>query len=287
MESYGRTAVNELVSVPAFYTLHSDEYFANYFYAGESHDFWEFMYVEQGRIEMTVDGKTTLLKKNDVIFIAPNLYHSLRTFDEMTVSFIVTFECRSPAIDGLAGYIGQLDPAYRNILACISNEVMTTYYMPMYKRLIPKRDALLGGDQLIRTYIEQFVILLLRDKQPRNDWSGFKYKEAFDNQLCAQIISVLDRHLTDNISVTELAKQVGYSKTYISCLFKNVCGCSIAKYLVNQKIERAKVLIRYKRFSMTEISNALGFDNPQYFSRVFRRVTGVTPSAYEKSIEMR
>ena len=67
-------------------------------------------------------------------------------------------------------------------------------------------------------------------------------------------------------------------------LFREQTGETIAAYAVRIRVKRAKQLIREGRYNFTEISDALAFDNPQYFSRVFRRVTGMSPSEFKLSL---
>ena len=58
----------------------------------------------------------------------------------------------------------------------------------------------------------------------------------------------------------------------------------MADYFIKKKIEYAKRLIRENKYNFTEISDRLSFDNPQYFSRVFKRVTGITPTAFRNTL---
>ncbi len=81
-------------------------------------------------------------------------------------------------------------------------------------------------------------------------------------------------------------KSLAYSKAYLSKIFKAYCGYSMGEYLILLKIEKAKQLIREKEFNFTQISDMLAFSNPLYFSRVFRRVTGMSPREYLNSVKI-
>ena len=72
---------------------------------------------------------------------------------------------------------------------------------------------------------------------------------------------------------------------YLSELFKSQCSMSIISYFNKQKIEYAKKLIRENKMNITEVSNALSFDNPQYFSRVFKKFAGVSPREFTNSLK--
>ena len=60
---------------------------------------------------------------------------------------------------------------------------------------------------------------------------------------------------------------------------------TILEYTLLRKIQEAKKLIREDRYNFSQISDRLAFDNPHYFSRVFKRITNITPSEYKKSVK--
>ena len=79
--------------------------------------------------------------------------------------------------------------------------------------------------------------------------------------------------------------ELNYSRTYLSKIFKLHSGHTISEYITMLKIQEAKKLIRQERYTFTEISDMLSFDNPHYFSTVFKRKTNMTPSEYKNSVQ--
>ena len=75
-----------------------------------------------------------------------------------------------------------------------------------------------------------------------------------------------------------------YSKTYLNNIFKKNTGASIMHFYTSLKIKESKKLIR-DGLSVSEISNKLYFDSPNYFSKVFKKYTGKTPSEYKRGID--
>ena len=80
----------------------------------------------------------------------------------------------------------------------------------------------------------------------------------------------------------DICSEIYYSKTYIFKQFKKNTGYSIMEYYNKLKIEKAKQLLLETEMSIREISEKLSFDTPNYFSKTFKRLCGVTPSAYKK-----
>jgi YesN/AraC family two-component response regulator len=80
-----------------------------------------------------------------------------------------------------------------------------------------------------------------------------------------------------------LSKKIGSDYSYLSNLFSSVEGITIEKYLIRQKIERAKELLAYNELSLKEISWELGYSSVQHLSNQFRKITGLSPSQFKKS----
>ncbi len=88
-----------------------------------------------------------------------------------------------------------------------------------------------------------------------------------------------DNYLTD-IRLTAAAQEARMSPAHFSRLFKKVMGMSYQDYLNNRRISKAKNLLRSSAKSVTEIAASLGFADSTGFGRIFKKVTGYTPSAY-------
>ena len=97
-------------------------------------------------------------------------------------------------------------------------------------------------------------------------------------------IEMLKADLTQATSVRELAAAVDLSPTHFCTAFKQSTGYSPHRYLINRKIARAKELMEDRRLSLTEIALSSGFSSSSQFATMFRRIEGVTPTAYRRSM---
>ncbi len=86
--------------------------------------------------------------------------------------------------------------------------------------------------------------------------------------------------LEEDVSMPEIAERLNVSYTKFRRLFKEYTGMSPAQYFINLKIHRAKEMLRGGNASVKEISIILHFENPNYFTALFKNKTGLTPSEY-------
>lgn len=107
----------------------------------------------------------------------------------------------------------------------------------------------------------------------------------FDHSLSKvtrKAVEFIHQNYDKNISLTEAAEYVGVSSSYISRLFKEECGVGFAEYLNQIRVERAKLLIENGEMKLKDIVSRVGFNNYNYFFRVFKEIAGMTPLEYEQ-----
>lgn len=97
----------------------------------------------------------------------------------------------------------------------------------------------------------------------------------------------IDRHYAEPLTLEEVAEHAGMSPYYFSKLFKEQFGVTFIDYVTNVRIERAKEALVRTDFSLKEICFSVGYNDPNYFSRVFKKQTGWSPSEYRKKLQRR
>jgi AraC-like DNA-binding protein len=80
-----------------------------------------------------------------------------------------------------------------------------------------------------------------------------------------------------------ISKEIGYDYSYLSKLFSSAEGITIEKFIILQKIEKAKELLTYNQLSLNEISYKLGYSSVQHLSGQFKKITGQSPSLFRKN----
>lgn len=112
-----------------------------------------------------------------------------------------------------------------------------------------------------------------------------KVREA-KNERYSQTITAcknfIYKHVYENIDHDTIADKIGLSPKYLSVLFKKEVGITVSEYIQQTKIEEAKKLLAYSKTPISEICTLLCFNDQSYFTKVFKKVTGVTPKYYRE-----
>ncbi|MEK5418486.1 response regulator [Paenibacillus sp. FSL L8-0708] len=99
-------------------------------------------------------------------------------------------------------------------------------------------------------------------------------------RIIRQAAAYIDSHLDTGLSLEQVAKQINLSQGYFSNLFKKVQGISFQQYVMHEKMEKAKAMLISGR-QVQEIAQDLGYEHRRYFSEVFKKYTGMTPSEFK------
>ena len=107
-----------------------------------------------------------------------------------------------------------------------------------------------------------------------------KNDEQGTNRLVAKARKYIHEHYTEDINLNDIASMFSISPGYFSTIFKQNTGMCFTDYVAEVKIAEAKKLLRESNYKIYEISEMLGYENAYYFSRVFKKITGMTPSEF-------
>ena len=283
-KGYIKTRPKTVVDVTKIVTIHDFEFGSDFVFCGESHNFWELVYVNQGNVLITRDTEELVLAQGQVIFHKPNEFHSIRAMDSSPNFLVISFASTSLAMVGLEGYCGPLERPHRALLASIVKEAERCYIIPKndtkLRQLRRRPKAPIGSEQLIKNYLEQLLIYLLRASSESNE-RDFVPQMAEEVPLVAAIKEYLTVRREENVRIEDICRAFGYSKSFLSRLFREHTGTSLGVFAMEKKMERAREMIREGNLNFAQIAAALSFEDPQYFSRVFKKECGMTPTEYK------
>ena len=106
--------------------------------------------------------------------------------------------------------------------------------------------------------------------------------ESNDNLIVKKVKEYIDVHLGERIEIEDLCRYTKTSRTKLYDTFSKSCGTGIASYIKAVRLEKARRLLKDMELSVTEISAGVGFDDYNYFSRVFKNKFGQSPRNYRK-----
>ncbi len=287
---YEGIVLKEELHIEKIVTIHYFEYMKDFHFAGESHDFWEFQCVDKG--EVSVQGRT--LRSGQMIFHKPNEFHDLVANGEIAPNVaVVSFECHSPAMQFFEGRIVETTKRERELLGLIISEARRCIQSPLddpyLEKMEKRKDAYFGSEQFIRIYLESLLLTIIRRslpkpaKAPVKVWAGTGEEPAIYNQ----ILEYLEENIRSYVTVEDICRQNLIGRSQLQKLFREQNHCGVIDFFSQMKIEYAKQLIREENQNFTQISEFLGYSSIHYFSRQFKKITGMTPSEYAASIKAR
>lgn len=280
-----------LIEVEQIITVYYNEFNKSYTFDGEQHDFWELVYVDKGELEVSADSINYQLSEGDIIFHQPNEFHTLVGNGVVASNvLVISFVSKSKKMDFFKKKIMKLTERERILLGNFLKEAKSVFVNdlgPIYQETKRLSSPLMGAEQMMYLYLQQFLITLVRfELAPVNSSrSSGILRKHFENKTINQIIAYLEQNISQTIYLDDVCNEFYLSKTYLKRFFKKETGYTVMNYLKILRMEKAKKLIREADMSFTEIAQQISFDSVHYFSTSFKKYTNLSPSEYANSIK--
>lgn len=111
-----------------------------------------------------------------------------------------------------------------------------------------------------------------------------RYRGGNQRKLFDEAVHLIDMHLKEEISLEFVAEKIGLSPTYFSYYFKKIAKESFVQYRMRKRIELAKKMLEMPQYKVVDVGQEVGFSNYTYFHKVFKRITGYSPSEYRAAM---
>lgn len=224
------------------------------------HEYSELIYCQKGSGYVTVNGKTVCLKEGELAWIPPNYIHQY-DFDSAEVI------CAVFSNDFIPLFFKKLNKRF----FCVSAINVAEMADILKKFPEMKKEDLLQ----ISGYLNIIGAIVL-------ERSSFESTRQTDGILCQKVFSYLAENYTENISLSQMAKTLGYNEKYLSHTLHNLTGIHFRRFVSFYRINRAKKLLADDRsMNISEIAANCGFNALNTFNREFKTIVGMTPSAYQ------
>ncbi|MDD3218547.1 MAG: AraC family transcriptional regulator [Lachnospiraceae bacterium] len=289
--AFKSTRLEQDIIINRVVTIHYFEYFSDFSFPGESHDFWEFLCVDKGEVIVKADEETHILKKGDVIFHKPNEFHDVLANGLIAPNLVViSFKCNAPVMKFFEKKIMTIGEEEQLLLANIIAEARQTFSSrlddPYSEKLEKKSNHLFGSEQMIKIYLEHFLLNMIRRSNDDANYTAISssVKNTGDSEIFNKIVLYMQNHLDSHVTIEKICKDNLIGRSHLQKIFRKQCDMGIIEYFSKMKIDNAKHLIRSNRMNFTQIAEELGYTSIHYFSRQFKQITGMTPSEYASSI---
>lgn len=225
------------------------------------HVFYELLYFLKGDVDYHVEGETKHLKNGDIILIAPGKIHFAEVNKNVSYERYVLKFPGSIVNDNLKTRLDAAFPFFS----------MNSYVDQALRNLDHYYDAFNDEDmyQLSICKITEALIYLANIRQNNLDYTS--------NDLITNIISYIQIHIKDNLTLHQLSTDLNYSESYISNQFKEIMKCSIIKYIRSKKIILAQQMIKEGKKAI-DVAEELSFNDYSTFYRTYLKIIGTSPN---------
>ncbi|RKN86642.1 AraC family transcriptional regulator [Paenibacillus ginsengarvi] len=279
------------IEVADLYTFYYFELPTHYMSGMEQYDFWVLSYIDKGEMLVNLENDERMLKQGELTLFRPGTLHRVSSSDRSAPNvMIVSFECHSPGLNGLANKTLVLTDSEKRLLSFILQEAYRSFELKTQDReIVRSPNPPFGGEQMIKNVLELLLLALARRSTPQSETEAPAsiVKPVKDGGTVSDIIEFMKTRLSGQVTAEEIGKTFGIGKAQLYAAFKTKTGYGIMEYFKLLKMEEAKRLIREDKRTITEIAASLDFNNVQYFSKQFKRLTGMKPTEYAKTVHAR
>ena len=288
MRKYYKHKHENLINITKIVSINRLDLKKDFISKAETHDFWEMVYADRESVICTADSQVINLKEGELLFHKPHEFHSLAANGVASPSvYTLSFVSTSEAMKFFENKKLAPNKNFSKYVYSIFVEGERTFALPFCatdkNKMILLDSPSLGGGQIIKNYLEIFLINLLRfytESESGNE--TFLPQSRLSSKTVDDVIRMLEENVCNNLTIDEICASAPCGRAYLFKLFKEKTGKSIIEYFIGLKIDRAKRLLLEDRLSIKEIAATLSFNEPNYFTKTFKRVTGITPSTYKK-----
>ena len=262
---------------------------------GEAHDFWELVYIDAGEAAILNGDRTYVLGQGELFLHAPNRYHQVRLMPGQTPNiFIISFTASSPSMGELENRSFSAQSEQRQLISRILAEGASLYgpLLDCHRDLAADRraQASFGALQTIVNDLELLLIGLVRQCQSSGPASSAPCAVTNDEErtdIVTNLKEYLRTHLREPVSFQDCCVYLGMSATTLKRLFGAYGEQGVMHWYQRMRLEEARRLLRSGRWNVNGVATAMGYSSCQMFSAQFKRLMGMSPTAYLKRVAIR
>jgi AraC family transcriptional regulator, transcriptional activator of pobA len=234
----------------------------------------QFFLVREGRAHIQADGRELRPEAPFLLSIPNGVVHGF-AFSAQTEGHVLSVPLQT--LPELLMPSGPHGTGLSQVAVLPANDGMTD----LFQRLHAEHGmSLAGRPVMLRALAAQIACQILRAIPEPVEGSSNR-----TDIRVVQLQALIQAHLRDGWQVADFAREVGLSERHLARLCIAATGQSPAALIEASRMREASRLLAYTRSSVAAVGHQLGFDDPSYFSRAFRRATGLTPGAYRAGFD--
>ncbi len=232
---------------------------------------YQLVYIASGKAHFYFNGKDTVVPAGHMVIYVPREEQKYEYFGEdKTEAYWVHFTGSN-----VKGIMRHFDIPYKeNYFYSGSSEEYKTLFNSMIHEL---RTLPVCYEEMIEMNLRQLFMVIQRTRLERKPQIN-----TFAQAEVSFARRYFFEHYSEEINIADFAQSRHMSVSWFMRNFKQMTGVSPMQYILNLKIENAQMLLETTNYSVNEISSIVGYDNQLYFSRIFKKHKGVSPTEYRK-----
>ncbi len=270
--------IEEILKITAFYSMFECVRPGDYSFKGETHDFWECVYVMDGKVCLAADDRVYHMKTGDFIFHKPLELHKYHVDkNDFAKLFIFSFSLSGDLASFFENKVLTLSQMQRDIIFSLidffRSKTNSSSDSPPKDHLLPVLAESKSNMFIAVNYVYRLFLSISE---------SFNESAETDNEK-TKIFKTAVNYMSDNIhlmlTIDDIAEKCCVSSSGLKKIFMLYTGLGVHKYFLRLKLNRATALLAGGK-SINAISEALGFSSQAYFSAAFKREFGYSPSKY-------
>lgn len=273
--------VKEQLHIDTLFSLFIEYNPNGFHFPGETHNFWECLYVIEGSACVSGDDKIYELSAGDLVFHKPMELHKFYIDHENGAKLLIfSFNMKGPLSEYFKDKVFRLSDEQQGTISALLDFInrQTTLTCENYE--CRKEDQLLRLKNSSPVYLQRIVTFLYSLFLSLGESGNISHFSTVSDALVfQQAVQYMTEHIYEHPTVSEIAKHCFLSESGLKRLFTKYAGISIHKYFLTLKFKTAARLLQ-DGMSVREVSEKLNFSSQSYFSVSFKREIGINPSKF-------
>lgn len=249
------------------------------------HDTYELYFLEEGEGYYFIDRETYLVRAGDVVLIKPNQIHKT-SMERVARHGRLLLQITEAPMDAFLRGNGfmTLEELYdkKGRIVSLGERAGADVKELMIRVGEEIRDRQRGYDLMVRLKLLELLAVLWRCGEDAPPEREERVAQSPKYQKVQEVAEYLQANPGTRESLDQLAGRFYISRSWLSRIFREVTGFSVSEYANMVRVKRAQKLLAHGDYSVTEISELVGFESITYFERIFRRYTDRTPLGYRR-----
>lgn len=248
------------------------------------HEKIELLYFIRGEALVKCNSHELSAKEGDLIVVNSNELHQIFSISESIDYYCIIFDIvlfQSRRVDVCeAKYINPISQNRILFKNKVENDKDIAKYIYEFVKEYESKE--IGYEMAIKATIYQLLVLLLR-KHVKLVLTSKEYDTRLKNlKRFNSILEHIDNHYSEKITINQLCSMANISRFHFCRVFKSITGKPLNEYLNSLRVSKAEAMLKDSDITITEVAMACGFDDMNYFSRLFKKLKGASPSSVAK-----